>query len=145
MPIPAQTHRLPDGTGLPCVRESHGACRVCDLIDRDGPHYREDYRRLFHPEEFPAPTTTTPAPVIAAVSRPAPPSPPAIPLAGDLVAALTHRLGADRAAKWVARKLGTDCGCSRRQAALNRADAAARRYLARFGGPTPTGQSGEPR
>lgn len=29
-----------------------GRCRICELIDRGGPHYQESYRRLFHPEEF---------------------------------------------------------------------------------------------
>jgi hypothetical protein len=48
-----------------------------------------------------------------AASSPSPP--PAVPLAGDLVAALTQRLGADRAARFIAAKLGVDCGCAARQ------------------------------
>jgi hypothetical protein len=53
-----------------------------------------------------------------------------LPLAGDLAAAFTARVGVDRAAKWVAAKLGIeDCGCPERQAALNRLDAKLRRFL----------------
>lgn len=55
----------------------------------------------------------------------------AVPLAGDLVADLAHRIGADRAARWVAGKIGTDCGCKGRQDALNRVDASIRRFLGR--------------
>jgi hypothetical protein len=51
----------------PCQRERFGACRICDLIDRDGPHYREDYRRLFHPEEFPAEPAPPPRPKVSAM------------------------------------------------------------------------------
>lgn len=54
---------------------------------------------------------------------------PSIPLAGDLVAALTARIGADRAAKWIAAKLGTDCRCAARQARLNSLDRTVRRWL----------------
>jgi hypothetical protein len=54
---------------------------------------------------------------------------PEIPLAGDLVAALAQRLGADRLAKWVEKWAGRPCGCAERQAALNRLDATARRFL----------------
>lgn len=52
-----------------------------------------------------------------------------VPLAGDLVEALARRVGADRAARWIAAKLGSDCGCAARRAMLNRIDAAARRFL----------------
>lgn len=67
-------------------------------------------------------------PTAAAGPRPATP-PPA--LAGDLVAGLAHRIGADRAADWVARQvLGIpDCNCAARQAALNALDAKVRRFL----------------
>jgi hypothetical protein len=53
-----------------------------------------------------------------------------VPLAGDLVSELTHRLGVDRAAFWLADKIGVDCGCPQRQELLNRLDAKLRR---RFG------------
>lgn len=52
-----------------------------------------------------------------------------IPLAGDLVAALTARVGADRAAEWVASKLGKDCGCAARREKLNRLDQSVRKFL----------------
>jgi hypothetical protein len=52
------------------------------------------------------------------------------PLAGDLVEGLAKRIGADRAAKWIAAKLGAeDCGCEWRRQALNRVDAAVRKFL----------------
>ncbi len=43
-----------NGLVVACQREKFGACRICDLIDRGGQHYREGYRRLFHPKEFSA-------------------------------------------------------------------------------------------
>jgi hypothetical protein len=52
-----------------------------------------------------------------------------IPLAGDLVAALTARVGADRLASWVAAQLGADCGCAERQRKLNELDVKLRRWL----------------
>lgn len=58
-------------------------------------------------------------------------TPHAPPLAGDLVQALAAKIGADRAAKWVAEKLGVDCGCSARQEAINRLDAKLRKFLGR--------------
>lgn len=65
----------------------------------------------------------SPAPAAAA-------SPPM--LAGDFVAALAKHIGADRAAKWVAKNLGEeDCGCAARAAALNRLDSLLRRFLSR--------------
>jgi hypothetical protein len=112
---------------LPCSMGSHGRCRICDLIDRDGPHYREDYRRRFHPEEF----GETPAPRIAPPAPP-PPAPVATPmLAGDIAEAAFKRLGADRLAKWYEAKTGKPCGCASRKEAMNKADAALRRWLAR--------------
>lgn len=46
-----------------------------------------------------------------------------IPLAGDLVAALTAKFGIDRAAKFAAKLAGkADCGCDKRRAWLNRLD-----------------------
>lgn len=71
-----------------------------------------------------------PAPIVDPVAV-NPPSPS--PLAGDLVAALASRIGADRAAAWVARQLGANggCGCKSRQETLNRLDRAVRAFLAR--------------
>lgn len=45
-----------------------------------------------------------------------------IPLAGDIVAAVTAATGADRLAKWWARMSGKDCRCDKRRAWLNRID-----------------------
>lgn len=51
-----------------------------------------------------------------------------IPLAGDLVAAVAKKFGADRAARAIARLVGkADCGCARRQQRINRLDARLRR------------------
>lgn len=65
-----------------------------------------------------------PVPPIAVPCGP-PPDPPSplagIPLAGDVVAALAARLGADRLARWWAEKTGRPCGCAERRAKLNRA------------------------
>ncbi len=57
--------------------------------------------------------------------------PPDPPLAGDLVAALVKRFGADRAAKYVERKLGKPCGCEARRAKLNTLHTRLRRYFDR--------------
>lgn len=38
------------GAPIPCVP----GCRICQLLDRDGPHYQAGYRRMFFPGEFPA-------------------------------------------------------------------------------------------
>jgi hypothetical protein len=64
------------------------------------------------------------------------PAPPTIPLAGDLVAALTHKLGVDRAAKYLAKLAGKpDCGCEKRRVWLNRLDARLRSWLIRESDP----------
>lgn len=90
--------------------------------------------------ERPAPAPT-PAPtfplahsrIAAGQGPPAAPPPPAsaptLPLAGDLVEALTQRIGADRLARWVGAKLGVDCGCAARRDRLNDLDATLRRFL----------------
>jgi hypothetical protein len=78
-----------------------------------------------------APQPAVPCPDAATVPAPA----PAPALAGDLVAAFTARVGADRAAKWIAAKLGfQDCYCAERQQKLNELDKSIRKYLNRFGG-----------
>jgi hypothetical protein len=60
---------------------------------------------------------------------PAVPSLAGIPLAGDLMKAAAEKLGADRLASYISGKLGVDCGCPARQAALNRLDAKLRKWL----------------
>jgi hypothetical protein len=55
-------------------------------------------------------------------------------LAGDVVAAIAARLGADRAAKLLERISGKDCGCAKRQAWLNRWHEKLRRRFQRSGG-----------
>jgi hypothetical protein len=56
-------------------------------------------------------------------------APAGIPLAGDLVEALARRVGADRLAAYVARKLGQPCNCPARQARLNALDRRFRRWV----------------
>lgn len=121
-----QYHSRADGSGTPCTRESHGRCRLCELTDRDGPYYREDYRRLFHPDEFPeAPRIPAPQPR----TQPRTTATPHVPLAGDVFAALAARIGADRAAKWVAAKLGAPCGCEERRRKMNELDMKLRKWF----------------
>jgi hypothetical protein len=52
-----------------------------------------------------------------------------IPLAGNLVAAMTKRMGIDWVVKTVADELGVPCGCEDRQVKLNALDAKFRRFL----------------
>jgi hypothetical protein len=52
-----------------------------------------------------------------------------LPLAGNLVAALTKRMGIDWVVKTVADELGVDCHCVERQQKLNALDAKLRRFL----------------
>lgn len=66
-------HQAPGHPSIACTREA-GGCAICDRIEVGGPRYREDYRRLFHPEEFP----DEPPPAVASRPAPAPdPAPPA--------------------------------------------------------------------
>jgi hypothetical protein len=59
---------------------------------------------------------------------PAPSKGASIPLAGDIIAAVTSKLGVDKATKKLARLLGkADCGCAARRARLNRLDARLRK------------------
>lgn len=58
-----------------------------------------------------------------------PSCPPSLPLAGDLIKAASRRLGADRLARWVAARLGVDCGCEERRLRINALDAKLRKYL----------------
>lgn len=55
--------------------------------------------------------------------------PATAPLAGDIVAAMSRRIGGDRFARWVAKVIGADCECAGRQKKLNEIDAKLRRYL----------------
>jgi hypothetical protein len=66
----------------------------------------------------------------------------ATPLAGDLMAAASQRLGADRLASWLASKLGVDCGCEWRRVKLNEIDAKLRKRLGwAAGGPGSPGRA----
>jgi hypothetical protein len=121
-----RTHTA-NGVEIACRRETAGSCRMCDLSDPASPHYRADYAALYGGATTHTVTAAAPVPDTAMTYG--------IPLAGDLVAAFTARVGADRAAKWVAAKLGfEDCHCAERQQKLNELDKSIRKYLNRFGG-----------
>src|SRR4051812_12544192 len=47
------SHDRPDGTEALCSMQRFGRCRLCELLDRDGPDYSETYRRRYFPDEFP--------------------------------------------------------------------------------------------
>jgi hypothetical protein len=128
------THTTAGGAAIPCTREAHGRCAICDRINPGSPAYDAAYRRIFHPAEFPG----APPPDVAPDPLPGPaPPPPAIRvmLAGDLMESAAKRLGADRLAKFIGGKLGVDCGCSARRDAINRLDAKLRAYLGLGGTP----------
>jgi hypothetical protein len=125
------THVAPCLPPIPCLRESHGHCAICERIDRDGPNYSEPYRRLFHPEEFPEEppvVVSAPPPQPAVPCQDAGPA-PVWPLAGDLLEAAIKRFGGDRLAKYVEAKTGKPCECEARRLALNALDAKLRKYL----------------
>jgi hypothetical protein len=112
------THIHVMASGIPVTCDG----RICELIDRESPRYRADYRRLFYPEEFPS----EPEPV-SVIAAPVPvPPPPSVPqtmdlmLAGDVVEVVAKRIGAERFAKWIEAKTGINCGCASRKEALNR-------------------------
>jgi hypothetical protein len=119
-------HHAPGHVPLECTAEKFGACTICNLIATN-----EHYRRLFAPERADEPAAPAPQPsVIHAGEGPVAQAPqPTVPLAGDLFAGLTKRIGVDRAVKYVADKLGVECGCPERQARLNALDARVRRFL----------------
>jgi hypothetical protein len=125
-------HQAPGHLPVACTRDRFGTCPLCAALDPADPGYNPDLHRRFHPEAFP-----DPAPPVAPAAAPpevvvAPADPlAAIPLAGDLVREAAQSLGADRLARYVAAKLGVDCGCERRRLALNRLDAALRAFVAR--------------
>lgn len=121
------TH-IANGVSTPCPCQQGQGCRICELIDPASPHYREEYHRLYHPEEFGL-TPGTIVTVVQALTDPAP-IPSTWPLAGDLVAAMTKRVGIDRLTNWVAEELGGgDCGCESRRQKLNELDAKFRKFL----------------
>jgi hypothetical protein len=108
-------HRSGGGITVACGRPA-GRCRICELVDPAHPDF-DAYYRSFYGESVEGDAL--------------PPSRPSIPLAGDIIEAATRRLGVDRLARWLADKLGVDCGCDDRRRALNRIDAQLRRYLSR--------------
>lgn len=128
-------HVAPGMAPIPCLKERFGSCPTCELLDPASPRYREGYRRLFHPEEFPESPAPPPVPAPPAVAPRPDPSPDpvprfaSIPLAGDLVAAMTKRMGVDRFTRYVTEKLGVDCGCESRRVKLNELDAKFRKWL----------------
>jgi hypothetical protein len=110
-----------NGVSIPCRRETAGGCRICELTDPASPHYRADYAALYD--------GTTTHTVVAAAAPPEEPATHGLPLAGDLVAALTKRMGIDWVVKTVADELGVDCHCVERQQKLNALDAKLRQFL----------------
>jgi hypothetical protein len=119
-------HQAQGHVPLECTAEKFGSCPICNLIATN-----EHYRRLFAPPGADEPAVPSPQPSVIHVGGGpvAQASQPSVMLAGDLVEGLARRIGADRAAKWIAAKLGTDCQCEARRQALNRLDAAARKFL----------------
>jgi hypothetical protein len=115
-----RTHTA-NGVSTPCRRETAGSCRICNLIDPASPYYRADYAALYG-----GATTHT---VVAAAAVPDTATTYGIPLAGDLVAALTKRMGIDWVIKTVADELGVPCGCDDRRIKWNELDAKFRRFL----------------
>jgi hypothetical protein len=113
----------PDEPCPACPRRDFGGCRAQRLrnatLCRHAANGHEGYRALLArgPEEVARTAVETNQGIAS------------IPLAGDLVAALTKRMSIDRLAKYVAEQLGAECGCSKRQAALNALDAKFRRFL----------------
>lgn len=131
------------GRECPAVARPHP--RFCELADPGHPDHHPGILPFLRGE--PAPPVPDPGAVpdvaLALPYRPPPqpgadlppvvargPAPAAGPMpVGDLVAALTKRLGADRATRWIADKLGVECGCLERQQKLNALDAKVRRFL----------------
>lgn len=107
------------------ARTRHGRYR--ELCDPAHPDYNPavvDYvlRRAGELDGSSPPTPREPPRAVAA--------PPSM-LAGDIIAAFTARVGADRAAKWIAKQLTgiPNCGCEARRIALNNLDAKIRNWL----------------
>ncbi len=141
-------HIASDGTKERCLRFwpcptcdggiEERRCRICELIDPASPSYSPGMRRMYHPEEFP----DQPAPVRNGrltsghyVNGHVAPMPTARtgrrhwPLAGDLMAAATKRIGADRLTRWLHERIGVNCRCQDRQRRLNEADRRLRKWL----------------
>jgi hypothetical protein len=91
-----------------CPAQHGRRCRICELTDPAHPDHNPAYLALYTDE---------------------PTGGPGFPLAGDIIAAATARLGIDRLAKYVAEQLGGECHCPERQEKLNRLDARLRRWL----------------
>jgi hypothetical protein len=119
-------HQAPGHVPLECTAEKFGSCAICNLIATN-----EHYRRLFAPPGDNEPAVPAPQPsVIHAGAGPVAQVPQTtVPLAGDLFAALTKRIGVDRAVKYVSDKLGVDCHCEERRRKANELDARVRRFL----------------
>lgn len=106
-----------------------GHVRYRDLCDPSHPDYHPGY----------------PALVIAMAEDRPPPAPPpeappavrGLPLAGDVLEAALKRLGAEKLTAWWTARTGQPCACSQRRDAINRADAALRRWIARKAGADP--------
>jgi hypothetical protein len=81
------------------------------------------------PPEPPRSTIPAAVPGSATVDEPTPAPSYGFPLAGDIIAAATARLGIDRLAKYMAEQLGVECGCPERQQKLNRLDMRLRKWL----------------
>lgn len=103
--------RLPDhiAPGLAPIACTGPSCRVCRLIDPASPDYREDYRRLFHPAEFPA-----------VEAPPSPPPPPPTPPPNPHAARRLLVLGCDYRLEPVGLEKGEGCSCQARTACLLR-------------------------
>ena len=115
------------GSDLLCPRWPTNHTRFCEWADPNHPDHVPDAKGVL--TRIALARAGTPAPA----ERPTPPG-PAVPLAGDLVAALTHAVGADRAAKWVAKALTgmPNCGCPARAAWLNDQDRKLRRLVGKL-------------
>lgn len=127
-------HQAPGHAPVPCHLETSGRCRICELTEPSSPHYREDYRRLYHPEEFGGPAQAQsppeiPIPTATTAARPL----PDIPLAGDVVEAIARRIGADRLARLWEDWTGKPCGCEERKERLNAATEKLLKWARRLG------------
>lgn len=118
----------------PCLEESGLICLAVsdpDLfgyfctwpLKSDSGDEHESKRRHIVTRSRIGATGILPAPMIAA------PIPSAGPFLGDMIEILARRIGADRATAWISSKLGVDCGCAARRAALNRLDEKLRQFL----------------
>jgi hypothetical protein len=128
----SQATHVPSNSGkpIPCTRETHGSCRICELIDPEHPDYAEATRRLFHPEAFGGEPSRAGEPVVEAVPKAQWPfgiaavamfARPGDRGIGDTVARTIGPIGGDLFKEWWKKITGTDCGCGGRQEHLNAA------------------------